>query len=104
MSRRAYPRIGNSFRPWRMKNPPKTERAKANVAKEHGFCPCGAPATGTVVIQYDWFRGNDDTERRCDAHKNDAAVEAPEHPPTCSPLESMLRIKLGTDPEVEECQ
>lgn len=58
-----------------MKNPPKSPKAIANVAKQLGYCPCGAPATGTVIVEVNWFRGDDETERRCDAHKKCAFVE-----------------------------
>lgn len=73
-----------------MKNPPKTVKAIANVAKQLGFCPCGLPATGTVIVQYNWFRGDDEQERRCDIHKKDAFVEPATKPTTgeTSPVDS----------------
>lgn len=74
---RTYPRIGRTFRLFKgPKCPPKSEKAKANVALQtaNRLCPCGAIATGKVEIQYNWFRGDDEEELRCDLHKDDPDV------------------------------
>lgn len=37
-------------------------------------CPCGTKAVYRVEIQVNWFRGDDESEPRCEKHKDDAEV------------------------------
>lgn len=64
MSGRAYPRIGRTSlqRKWE-KLPPKGAPTCS---------ACSQPARFRVDVEVNWFRGDDESGRACNEHKNDA--------------------------------